>query len=308
MTGTTSDVARTVKYTVAYDTGEEILDLCKIFFGGDGSYYITAPDHPADRAIAAKTTVNYAKENDLLSFDQALEVATLDDDERRLKVSHHPDGFLQFSGDGIESGRDASGEPKGIGTLSWPLVEPTFGPSFQLVFSNPRLCGRPSTAGARTIVLPEAEIEHMRRDVEGLTIIGYYFPTPWREFVYRTPEGTWWINLLHPQARAMKPLRVLLASVDSEWAGFIGLEARPHSLQSATGEPSFFVTTSTGNLRRNEAGDLLGDQLVCVYPPPELERLNLSSLNFQLPEPPYTAPPGTTDIAPPPDARSPELG
>src|SRR3954470_886414 len=121
---------RSLDYTVAYDDGNDVVDLCKILFGADGSYYVTAPYHPADRAIAAKATVNYAEGADLLSLDDALELAVLDDDERRLKVSHHPDGFLQFSGQGIRSGLDEAGQPKGIGTFSWPLTTPTLGPSF----------------------------------------------------------------------------------------------------------------------------------------------------------------------------------
>lgn len=59
----------------------------------------------------------------------AIEVAVLDDDEQRLKVSHHPDGFLQFSGNEIRSGREATGAPNGIGIVSWPLHQPTLGPS-----------------------------------------------------------------------------------------------------------------------------------------------------------------------------------
>lgn len=44
-------MARTAVYTIAYDTGDNCVDLCKIVFGSDGSYYITAPYHPANRAI-----------------------------------------------------------------------------------------------------------------------------------------------------------------------------------------------------------------------------------------------------------------
>jgi hypothetical protein len=58
------------------------------------------------------------------------------------------------------------------------------------------------------------------------------------------------------------------------------------------------LSTSTGNLRRNENGDLLGDQLMCVYPQPDLKTARVESLNYTLPAPPPTAPPGTTDIVP----------
>jgi hypothetical protein len=41
----------------------------------------------------------------------------MEDDEYRLKLSHHPDGFVQFSGHGIKSGRNADGTPKGLGVF-----------------------------------------------------------------------------------------------------------------------------------------------------------------------------------------------
>jgi hypothetical protein len=290
---------RTLDYTVAYDAGEQTVDLCKILFGGDGSYYLTAPYHPQNRAIAAKVTVNYADGDGLLDLQEAEELAVLDDDERRLKVAHHPDGFLQFSGEGVRSGKEDNGEPKGIGTFSYPLQTPTLGPSFQLVFSDPLTCGRPTKGRQRTVVLPESEIEHMRKEpIKGLTIIGYYLPTPWREFVHRGADGEWWLQLIHPQAQAVKQLRVVMASVDSDLSGFIGLEARPHGLEEIDGQPAFFLTTATGNLRRNTDGQLLGDQLLCMYPQPDLGDVSLPSLNFALPEPPYETTPGTTEIIP----------
>src|SRR2546423_12523824 len=98
-----------------------------------------------------------------VALAEAEELATLDDDERRLKISHHPDGFLQFSGQGIRSGRDENGNPKGLGTHSFPLNLPTLGPSFGIEFSNPLLCGREATGTrSRRVVTYEHEIAHMR--------------------------------------------------------------------------------------------------------------------------------------------------
>jgi len=39
-------------------------------------------------------TVNYAGPPEAFTSEKAIEVAVLDDDDRRLKLSHHPDGFL----------------------------------------------------------------------------------------------------------------------------------------------------------------------------------------------------------------------
>lgn len=284
----------------------------QVLFGGDGSYYVTTPYHPLNRALAGKITVNYAKaERDELSVSlaEAEELAVVDDDDRRLKIAHHPDGFLQFSGHGIRSGLDSEGMPKGMGVFSWPLALPTLGPSFGLIFSNPVACGRTSLGRARTVVLTEADIEHMRPDgIAGLGVTGFYFPVRWREFVIRDGDGDLWINLVHPTSQAVKVLRVILASKESDLPGFIGLEARPHGLDTPTGVCAFFLGTSTGSLRRNEDGDLVGDQLVCAYPPPDFDDAHLPSLNFPLPAPPYTAPPGTTAIVPDEQAESEPTG
>jgi hypothetical protein len=144
----------------------------------------------------------------------------------------------------------------------------------------------------------ESQIEHMRSSgLTGLYFTGFYFPPRWREFVFGKGDGTWWINLLHPNAQAALRLRVVLASKESDLPGFIGLQAVPHGLDEAE-EPSFFISTSSGDLRRNANGDLLGDQLVCAYPRPKFDDVRLPSLNYPLPAPPYTAPPGTTEIVP----------
>jgi hypothetical protein len=292
---------RSASYTLAYDSGSTRVDLCRVVFGGDGSYYVTAPYHPADRALAGVYTVNYAQTETLISLADGLELAVLDDERKRLKISHHLDGFLQFSGEGIRSGRDAAGRPRGIGIMSWPLREPTSGPSFQLVFSDPLRCGRPTRDRAGTVSFGERSIEHMRRGLRGLTIIGYYLPARWREFVYRDDNDAYWVDLVHPNNQATKHLRVILAAVDAGYAGLIGLEAMPHDLGQTDSPPSFILSTSTGNLRRNDKGDLLGDQLMCVYPAPDLSSAKVPSLNYKLPAPPPSAPAGTTEVMPSPD-------
>lgn len=130
-----------------------------------------------------------------------------------------------------------------------------------------------------------------RAPISGLTIIGYYLPTSWREFVYLDANGAPWIDLLHPNAQAVKKLRVLLASKECDVPGLIGLEARPHGLESTNGDPAFFLTSSTGNLRRNAAGELIGDQLLCAYPMPNFGQATLPTLNYRLNAPPYRASP-----------------
>jgi hypothetical protein len=109
------------KYTVVYEKGGHRYKLCKIFFGSDGSYYVTSPYHPAEGATLLKATVNYALSEMEIPVEQAIDAAAAEDDELRIKLSHHPDGFLQFSGQGIVSGKDADGNIRSIGVMSWPL-------------------------------------------------------------------------------------------------------------------------------------------------------------------------------------------
>lgn len=157
-------------YTIAYNKGGVTVDLCKVILGGDGSYYITAPFHPHDKAIASLITVNYARqEENLLDFTRAIEVGVLNDDDRRLKLSHHPDGFLQFSGEGVLSGRDREGGARGLGVQSWPLHEPTLGPSFGLAFGDPLRSGRATKNKSRTVVLHEEDVAHMRKGLTAST-------------------------------------------------------------------------------------------------------------------------------------------
>jgi hypothetical protein len=291
------EVGRNASYTVSYRTEQTCVDLCRVIFGGDGSYYVTAPYHPLNHALVGIYTINYAKET-ISAFSDGLELALLDDDEHRLKIAHHPDGFLQFSGSGIRSGRDAAGKPKGIGIMSWPLASPTWGPSFSLLFSDPVACGRIRNTAPDHVVFDEVGIMHMRRGITGLRLTGHYLPPHWREFVFRYPDGTYWVNIVHPNAQGVKRLRVILASPESDYAGLIGLEALPHSLQGVADGPAFMLSTSTGNLRRNDEGELLGDQLLCFYPQPDFSSASVSSLNYGLPAPPPKAPPGTTAVMP----------
>ncbi len=294
--GNTGRVAKTQTYTLAYDDGETSVDLCKIIFGGDGSYFVTAPYHPHDRALIAKFTVNYARDEQNFPLSEAVDVGLLEDAEQRLKLSHHPDGFLQFSGHGVLSGRDQAGKIRGIGVMSWPLYKPTLGPSFSVAFSSPVACGRQSEKGKiqERLVFYENDIEHMRpAGTAGLILTGYYFPMQWREFVVRWPDGSWRMPLIHPRAQAVKTLNVVLASKDCTFPGFIGLEAQPHRIDTSEETPGFFMSSSTGNLRRNEAGELLGEGLMCMYPDLAGEDRSFRSLNFPLNDPSYTAAPSS---------------
>src|SRR6185312_16257931 len=112
------------KYTVVYESGNSRHKLLKVMLSDDGSYYATCPYHDSDRVDLWKGTINYANPSRRRG-DKPIELAVLEDDKHRLKLSHHPDGFVQFSGHGVRSGRNKDGSPKGVGLMSFPLSRPT---------------------------------------------------------------------------------------------------------------------------------------------------------------------------------------
>ncbi len=61
--------------------------LCRIFFNADGSYYITSSYHQAEKAALMKVTVNYALLQATICFEQAIDIASAEDDDKRLKFS-----------------------------------------------------------------------------------------------------------------------------------------------------------------------------------------------------------------------------
>jgi hypothetical protein len=99
-------------WVVVFVSGGERYKLVRILFGSDGSYFVSCPYRDADRAHLAIVTVNYAKQEMQVALDQTVASAAASDVRRAIKLAHHPDGFIQFSGPGITSGRNKDGSPK----------------------------------------------------------------------------------------------------------------------------------------------------------------------------------------------------
>src|SRR4051794_10977746 len=117
-------------WTIVVDAFGGRYKIAKVWFGSDGSYYVSCPYHGHATAHLFRCAVNYARQEQLIAFSEMADSAGLDDERRGLKLSHHPDGFIQFSGEGVLSGREPDGSPKGVGVVSWPLDNPATGPSF----------------------------------------------------------------------------------------------------------------------------------------------------------------------------------
>lgn len=210
--------------------------------------------------------MNYDKQEDHVAFSDVMDSAGLDDENRGLKLSHHPDGFLQFSGDGVVSGLDADGQPRGVGVMSWAFARPAFGPSFGLsIFNVHRFAADPG-GRPEDVVFSEEEI-HPIPGWTSLHVEGYYLPPLWRRFTQLTPQGDYRLQLAHPSG-AVLTLKVTLAPSDCAVPGLIGLECyTDYGEHGAVGDDAgLIISGSTGNLRR-EDGHLLGDGIYAIVPP-----------------------------------------
>jgi hypothetical protein len=253
----------TAKYTVIYDSGNSKHKLLKIMLSNDGSYYATCPYHKSDRVELWKGTVNYANPSRRSRHDP-IELAVLEDDQHRLKLSHHPDGFLQFSGHGIRSGRDRNGSPKGLGLMSFPLSRPTAGPAFGLSVQNP-LAFKQADAEREGDIVFKREGLFMAPGDNGLVMESYYFRPEWRRFV-KLRSGRPIIHLRHPSG-ALLELQVCGPPSNSWRTGFIGIDLWPAPIKFGRAESGFAMSSPTGNLRHNDEGELEADALFAVYPP-----------------------------------------
>ncbi len=251
-------------YTVLYEKDGVTYKLCKILFGSDGSYYVTSPYHPAEKAVLLKMTVNYALQETVIPIEQAVDIASAEDDDKRIKLSHHPDGFIQFSGQGILSGKDAEGNIRGIGVMSWPLDHPVRGPAFALSMRGVEKFQQANKVRGEVCLFKHEELTPMP-NANVLTMEGYYFPPLWRRFIETSQDGTKTISIVHP-AGAVLRLKVIFAPEQCARPGFIGLEMYTDFDDSEDMIDSFILSGSTGNLRENEQGQLLADGIYCMYP------------------------------------------
>jgi hypothetical protein len=249
------------KYTILFEREGLFYKLCKIIFGADGSYYVTIPYHSADKGIFLKCTVNYDQFEMMIPVGDSLDIAS--SDEKRIKLSHHPDGFVQFSGQGLISGKDVEGNIKGIGVMSWPLAKPVHGPAFIIVAWGIEKLKHVYQVKRKSYIFHSHNLIPNPRS-NGLILEGHYFPPEARRFIQIDADGTQVISIIHPVGIIM-PLRVLLASNTCSLPGFIGLALYedPVKFSAASG---FAISGSTGNIRYNAKNDRLGDGIFCIYP------------------------------------------
>jgi hypothetical protein len=258
---------RVPRYTVAVRKADAVHKVCKIWFGSDGSYYVTAPYHPDRSAFLMKCRINYAQSDVLIEFEDAIDRAGLEDDDKALKLSHHPDGFVQFSGSGILSGRGADGTIRGMGLQSWPLTQPVLGPAFGMTIRGLERFPSADSLDPHSVVFDWEKLFPFS-DAQSLTVEGFYFMEAWRRFVRVDEDGSPHIRIVHP-SKSVIDLRILFPSDKCALGGFIGVEA---FVQRKAGHPTPFFSMSgpTGDLRRNLEGELTAESVQCMYPKGDL--------------------------------------
>jgi hypothetical protein len=278
-------------YRVLLEVAGTWRKICRILYGREGSYYVTAPYHKGEGAALLKMTVNYAKDSMKVALDETIDTASIEDRHRAVKLSHHPDGLVQFSGPGITSGRDEAGRPRGMAVESWQLDHPVAGPAFGLTIRGADACepADDDVGRAGDVAISADDVSAIRKP-RIYMLEGHYFPPLWRRFVRREPDGTKRISVQHPNG-AVLPLLVLLPPDSCDREGFLAIEMYTHHDNQPDSAPGFFLSGSTGNLRRNAEGELLGEGVYCVAPRGEIPVRR--ELDYRRPSIPPVAPGAT---------------
>lgn len=119
---------------VIHEVHQQPRRVTKVLTYPDGGFAVFAPYHSSRSGYLMMYDSSYLPRLQLVSPEASVKEYTAED---QVKLSYHVDGFAQFSSVSkpIMSGRDPeTGEPRGMGLLSQPLVNPiTSGPSSALV-------------------------------------------------------------------------------------------------------------------------------------------------------------------------------
>jgi hypothetical protein len=190
-----------------------------------------------------------------------VEIGLLEDDERRLKLSHHPDGFTQFSGEGIISGRDEYGRPKGIGIMSFALAQPPrTGPSFACAVLGLEDFASGDRGRADAVNFDDSSIPPLA-GTTGFLLEGSYFPANWREFVFQR-DGEWYLDMRHNMGSIIR-YRVLLSSTEPQC--FVGLRMIRAEVAMGSHRSGFILSGPSTNVRTVN-GERMADGIYCSYP------------------------------------------
>ncbi len=152
------------------------------------------PYHKEQRGYLAKHPVDYGQRDQETFRPDTVEYSADD----RVKLSIHPDGFVQFSGERqgkIRSGRNEAGEPNGLGLTTQPLTDPiTTGPTFALeVWGLSDFLELESRDRRNAVIFSEESLYYRKttpEDLAGVYVVeGFVFPLIYWQAVRKRAEG-----------------------------------------------------------------------------------------------------------------------
>ena len=147
----------------------------------DGGFAVISPYLPRVEGLAVKYQRDYRVILSTTQWAKSFKYQASD----RLKLSLHPDGFAQFSGEyqgRIVSGRDhTTGEPKGVGVLASPFATPVYsGPTFGVqvwgLDDYPEWTAR---SNSHSVVFDPDDVYFNDADLGTYVIEGFLFIAPW---------------------------------------------------------------------------------------------------------------------------------
>lgn len=267
-------MGKTNKTTILIKNGSVYHRLSKVFFGSDGSYYATVPFHKSGKAWLIKSTINYETGGtQKISFSECFETGLVE--EEHIKLSHHPDGFVQFSGQGVFSGRNEDGSTRGLGVMSQPLNRIISGPAFAYGIQDVDDLNVVDKAKSNSFILDLDEYFSID-NTKSVTVEAYYFVPWWRRFIRYDHLSRPVIRITHPSGVVLE-LRVFCAPLDCDITGFLGFEIYRMNLDLQQNGYSF--SGPSGNMRRDADNQGLIDILGCIYPRHEKMQVD-RSLNY----------------------------
>ncbi|WP_156669997.1 MULTISPECIES: hypothetical protein [unclassified Mycobacterium] len=276
-------------WRIIIDDGDGLRAVCKILPLSDGGYSVLAPYHAARNGWLYKHKVDYSKEEISLEISEMQHFEASD----RVKLSHHWDGFVQFSGvnsQKIISGRNPlTGEPRGLAIMSAPMWRPiTSGPTFGVLLWGPTDFKQVEDTRATDIIFHANEIYYERSapyNFNAYHVEGWVFGAPLWDGV-RGSGNDLRLARHFPQKHrapcAYLEFRVLpIPTEDSDL--FLGVRVTRMAVNPSS--PSGFVLGGPSDLRVSQQ---VAETIKASYPKdPEVADLDPGSLDY-VPEEPET--------------------
>ena len=268
--------------TIAVQDGDGVVrKITKLIPYGDGGFAVHVPYHKAQIGWLLKMPVDYKVMGETVTpISECTEYSATD----RVKLSYHPSGFVQFSGEmpgKIISGLDPiTGEPKGLGIITNPLSSPIrTGPTFGITAWGLSDFESLAKQSDDALIFPAEEMYFRGCSPgtqNGVCIEGFVFPPRYWAGV-RGESSKWKMSICFigfEASGAVLELKIIRLQASDVFIGVLASHVRV-SFKDASGftlnGPS---ESKTGSIK---------NALLAIYPGTMRERLQelAKSLNYQ---------------------------